>query len=286
MKIKDKAKPPIPPLLGGSYLGTCVYSIDIGEQLCKFKETERYSNQIVLGFEILGKTVEIDGKQEPRVLSRTFSVSRSANSGLRKFVGSWTGQQFSDDAFAELDTNDLVGLPAMLSVVLSEDKQYSNIDSIMPVPDVLAGYIQAPQSPLIRFDLEPFNQAAFDALPDWAKERIRKSTDWAKKHADTSTVEAKPNGGGVDFKALLANLQGGNRGAAQVTGTEPSTASGGPTPLDMGGLKADPATGEVIREPSGTPAPTTGGRQSAVPTRKPLEDDLPHDENGRLVTPF
>ena len=34
MKIKDKAKPPIPPLPGGSYLGTCVYSIDIGEQLC------------------------------------------------------------------------------------------------------------------------------------------------------------------------------------------------------------------------------------------------------------
>lgn len=263
MKIKDKAKPPIPPLPGGSYLGTCVYSIDIGEQLCKFKETERYSNQIVLGYEILGKTVEIDGKQEPRVLSRTFTVSRNANSGLRKFVGSWTGQQFSDDAFAELDTNDLVGIPAMLSVVLSEDKQYSNIDSIMPVPEMMAPYVQAPQSPLIRFDLEPFNQAAFDALPDWAKERIKKSTDWAKNHADTSTVEAKPNGGGVDFKALLANLKAGGAATAQVTGTDPSTASGGPPPLDRGGLKADPATGEVIGGPSGTPAPTDKGTGGA-----------------------
>ncbi|MBR6377909.1 MAG: hypothetical protein IKS05_09145 [Oscillospiraceae bacterium] len=268
MKIKDKAKPPIPPLPGGSYLGTCVYSIDIGEQLCKYKDTERYNNQIVLGFEIMGKTVEIDGKQEPRVLSRTFTVSRSANSGLRKFVGSWTGQQISDDAFAELDTNDLVGFPAMLSVVLSEDKQYSNIDSIMPVPEVLAPHVQAPQSTLIRFDLEPFDEKAFEALPDWAKERIKKSTDWAKSHADTSVIEAKPEaGGGMNLAALLANLQAGNGGAAQVTVTDPSTAlRRSPSPASSGGLTADPETGEVI-ETGGNASPTgDGGLPVAAPT--------------------
>lgn len=239
MKIKDKAKPPIPPLPGGTYLGICVYSIDIGEQLCKYKESERYNNQVVLGFEIAGQSVTIDGKEEPRVLSRTFTVSRSANSGLRKFVGSWTGQRIGDDEFAELDTNDLVGLPAMLSVVLTEDGQHSNIDAAVPLPAGLPIQIPEPKSPMIRFDLEPFDQKAFDALPEWAQERIKKSTDWAKNHADTSTIETKPEGG-VNLAGLLANLK-----QVDAAGGQPSTASGGPHSLDMGGLKTDPTTGEV-----------------------------------------
>lgn len=217
MKIRDKAKPPIPPLPGGTYIGTCVHAIDIGEQLVKYKETERYNNQVVLCFEITGQTVEIDGKQEPRVLSRTFTVSMGANSGLRKFVGGWLGQKFNDDNFGDLDTNDLVGLTAMLSVVLTEDKQYSNIDAAMQIPQGLPIQIPTPKSPLIRFDMEPWDQAAFEALPEWAQERIKKSTDWAKNHADTSTIEAKPEAGGVNLAALMANL------------------------------KADPNTGEVIK---------------------------------------
>lgn len=222
MIIKSKSKPLLPPVPGGTYLAVCVYAIDIGEQLCKYKDTERYNNQVVLGFELAGKTIEIDGKQEPRVLSRTFNVSLGQNSGLRKFVSSWAGKKLSDDEFGGMDTNALVGKPAFVSVVLSEDGQYSNIDTALPLPDG----IPAPQaaSPLIRFDLEPFDQTAFDALPGWAQERIKKSTDWAKKHASTETIQATD--------AI-------------------SSGPAGPLLLEGKALTADPATGEVV-EAGGT----------------------------------
>ena len=139
-----------------------------------------------------GITVEIDGKQEPRTLGRTFNIAKSKNAALRKFVGAWEAKEYTDEEFLELDTNDLVGKPAMLNVVLNESGEYSNIESIMQIP---AGF-PLPQAtlPLIRFDMEPWDQAAFDKLPEWAQERIKKSTEWQKNHAPTDTIAAAPAG--------------------------------------------------------------------------------------------
>ena len=193
MKIKTGVKPSLPPVPGGTYLAVCVYSIAIGEQLCEFKDKGKsYNNQVMLGFELQGVTVEIDGKQEARTLGRTFNIAKSKNAALRKFVGAWEAKEYTDEEFLELDTNDLVGKPAMLNVVLNESGEYSNIESIMQIP---VGFpVPQPTLPLIRFDMEPWDQAAFDKLPEWAQERIKKSTEWQKNHAPTDTIAAAPAG--------------------------------------------------------------------------------------------
>lgn len=193
MKVKDRARPKLPPVEPGVYIAVCVYSIDLGEQLCEYKDkTKSYNNQVKLGFELIGETVEIDGKQEPRVLGRTLNFTRSKNGGLRKFVQSWLGKTFTDDEFSELDTNDLVGKSAQLSVVLSETGEYANIDTIMQLPKGMAA--PAPVSPLIRYDMEPWDDAAFAALPDWAQDLIKKSTQYQKLHAPEETVEFPEEG--------------------------------------------------------------------------------------------
>lgn len=191
MKIKDKVKPSLPPVPGGTYMAVCVYAIDIGEQLCEFKDKAKQLNhQLMLGFELQGISVEVNGIVEPRVLGRTFNFAKSKNSALRKFVSAWEARELSDDEFMEMDIFSLVGRPAMVSVVLNATGEYSNIDSIMQVP---AG-MPIPQavSPLIRFDLEPWDQAAFDALPEFAKARIMKSTQWQKEHVPTDTITVQP----------------------------------------------------------------------------------------------
>lgn len=193
MKVKDRAKPKIPPVEPGVYVAVCVYSIDLGEQLCEYKDKSKsYNNQVQLGFELIGETVEIDGKQEPRTLSRTLNFARSKNSSLRKFVQSWLGKTFSDEAFDEFDTNDLVGMPAQLSVILNESGDYSNIDTIMQLPKGMP----APQAtqPLIRFDIEPWDDTAFEQLPDWAKEKVKKSTQYQKLHVPTDSVDVNVDG--------------------------------------------------------------------------------------------
>ena len=227
MKIKDRAKPSLPPVPGGTYMAVCVYSIDIGEQLCEFKDKGKsYNNQVMLGFELSGVTVEIDGKQEARTLGRTFNVAKSKNAALRKFVSAWNAKEYGDEEFMELDTNELVGKPAMLNVVLNESGEYSNIESIMQVP---MGF-PAPQAtlPLIRFDMEPWDQAAFEALPEWAQERIKKSTQYQKEHLPAETVAAQapqqpvqmPQGFNLQ-PFMQQQAQSAQTGAAPGTGVIP-----------------------------------------------------------------
>lgn len=219
MKIRDKVKPSLPPLPGGSYLGICVYSIELGEQLCEFKDKGKsYNNQVMLGFEICGHTVEIDGKQEPRTLGRTFNIAKSKNAGLRKFLGAWEAREMSDDEFLETDTNDYVGRPALLTVVLNETGEYSNIDAIAPLPSGLPIDVPQPTSPLIRFNMDPWDQKQFEALPEWAQEKVMKSTEYQKEHVQVAnvTVQTTQAPAGVDFAAIAQQLAG-----KQQTGVAP-----------------------------------------------------------------
>lgn len=207
MKIRDKVKPTLPPLPGGSYLGICVYSIDLGEQLSEFEgKSKGYFNKVRLGFEICGQTVEVDGKQEPRVLGKTFSAAKGKRSGLRQFLGAWEAKELGDDEYLDKNTCDYVGRAAFLTVTLNETGEYSNITGIAPIPSGLPIQIPNPVSPLIRFEMEPWNQAAFEALPDWAQEIIKKSTDYQKEHAPVQNVTVGGSGS-VDYSAILSSLQ-------------------------------------------------------------------------------
>lgn len=214
MKIRDKVKPSLPPLPGGTYLGICVYSIALGEQLCEFKDKGKsYNNQVMLGFEICGHTVEVDGKQEPRTLGRTFNIAKSKNAGLRKFLGAWEARELSDDEFLDADTNDYVGRPAFLTVVLNETGEYSNIDAIAPLPSGLPIDVPQPISTLIRFDMEPWDQKLFESLPEWAQEKVKKSTEYQKDHAPITNVAAQPAqpSTGVDYAAIAQQLASGSK---------------------------------------------------------------------------
>lgn len=213
MKIGKNVKPSIPPVPGGTYMAVCIYSLGIGEQLCKYKDSTRYNNQVMIGFELIGQTVEIDGKQEPRVLGRTFNIAKSQNSGLRKFLGSWMGKALTDDEYMSFDTNTLLGKPAMLSVVLNDTGEYANIDGIMQIP---AG-IPEPKATITPywFDLDDgFDQAAFEKLPEWAQEKIKKSTEYQKLYAPQEEVKIDQSTGEVLDKNA-------GQGAAEAPGGRP-----------------------------------------------------------------
>lgn len=223
MKIRNNVKPSLPPIPGGTYLAICVYSIGIGEQLCEYEgKSKNYYNQVMLGFEICGQTIEIDGKPEPRVLGKTFNATKGKKSGLRKFIGAWEAKELSDDEYLDKDTNDYVGKPAMLTIVLSEDKEYSNIDSVAPLPVGIPIDVPQPLSKLIRFDVDEWDQAMFDTLPEWAQNRIKKSTQYQKEHLPAETVVVQPPQ--TAFQ-MPQNIQGFNYQAAmqQAAYTQPQS---------------------------------------------------------------
>lgn len=185
MRIKDKAKPKIPPVAPGVYIAICVGVIDLGEQYSeKFKS---YRNEAQIVWELVGETVEIDGEQKPRQLSRTFSMTTGKKGALRAFLSSWNGIQYGDEQFGELDLFDQIGRPCQLNVVLNDTGEYANVDSVIPLPKGMAAPTTA--TPAIRWDMDAWDDEAFAALPEWVQEKIKKSTQYQKDHTPAETVD-------------------------------------------------------------------------------------------------
>lgn len=200
MKIKDRAKPKTPPVEPGVYMAVCVGVIDLGEQYSeKFKS---YSNKVKIVWAIPSETIEIDGKTEERQLSKEFTFSLSKKGSLRTFLESWAGKSFTDDEFAEMDIFSVLGKPCQLQVVLNETKEYSNVANLMQLPKGMPA--PASQTPFITWDMEAWDDVAFEKLPEWMKEQIKKSTQYQKDHVPVTDVAVKPN----DFQPV-AEAPGG-----------------------------------------------------------------------------
>lgn len=185
MKIKDRARPKLPPVEPGVYVAICTGVIDLGEQYSeKFK---KYSNEVKIVWELVGETVEVDGEQKPRQLSRDFSIAASKKAKLRAVLSSWNGRQYSDEEFNELELMDQVGRPCQLNVVLNDTGEYANVDSVIPLSKGMP--VPTTSSPLIRFDINAWDDAAFETLPEWVREKIQRSTQYQQLHAPTDAVD-------------------------------------------------------------------------------------------------
>lgn len=207
MKIKDKAKAALPPIPAGQYLAVCVGVFDLGEQYSeKFKN---YSPKLMITFDVPAVTVEVDGKQEPRQLSREFTISGKNNSKLREFISSWNGCQYSDEAFGEFDPLTQIGKPAMLNVVLNETGEYANITTIMPLFPGLP--TPTTQTQMKIWDMDAWDDKAFEELPTWVQEKIKKSTQYQKEHAPATTIAVTSPAAAVTaqnpFASLIAQAQ-------------------------------------------------------------------------------
>lgn len=184
MKIKDRAKPKVPPVEPGVYIGICIGVIDLGEQ---YSETfKKYSNDVKIVWELAGETVEVDGEQKPRQLSKDFAIATSKKSKLRTFLSSWNGKQYSDEEFAELELFDQLGKACQLNVVLNDTGEYANIDNLMPLPKGVPAPTTA--TPFIQWDMNNWDDEIFKSLPDWVQEKIKKSTQYQKDHTPTDSI--------------------------------------------------------------------------------------------------
>lgn len=211
MKIKDRAKPALPPVPAGQYLAVCVGVYDLGEQYSE--KYKNYSPKLMISFDIPSVTIEVEGKMEPRQLSREFTISGKNNSKLRAFISSWNGTQYSDEAFGEFDPLTQVGKPAMINVLLNETGEYANIDTIMPLFPGLPA--PATTTPFRVWDMDKWDDKAFEDLPTWVQEKIKKSSQYQKEHVPQTDVTVQPGTAsqpagnvmpGMDYQALMQQM--------------------------------------------------------------------------------
>jgi len=189
----------VPP---GAYIGRCFSLIDLGTQFTDGQFGPKSQHKIKIGFELFGEddngeplTLDVDGKQMPLTISKSYTVSLHEKAGLRRDLAAWRGKDFTDEEAKSFDVAKLLGAYAMVNVTTSETngKTYTNIAGLTPIPGALKNAKPAPVHSNVIFDLDKPDMQVFDTFHEKLQEAIKKSPEWAQangiKHNHAPTME-------------------------------------------------------------------------------------------------
>lgn len=199
LKIKKKSGASVPPMEAGTYSAVCIGVVDLGEQ---YSETfKKYSDKLLIIWEMPSQTIEIDGEDKPRWLSKDFAASLHEKSALHKILVSWRGKAFTEkeltedeNGFMQFSVLDMLGTGCFLQVIVEEKDSgsYNKITSVISLPAGMDPLTT--ETPLIAFDMDAWDDEVFNSLPEWIQERIKKSTQYQKLHVPTDSIDVDTSG--------------------------------------------------------------------------------------------
>lgn len=172
----------------GVFIGRCFSLIDLGTQLTSGQYGEKMQHKIRIGWELFGEddtgaplTVDVEGKQMPMTISKSYTVSLHEKASLRKDLAAWRGKDFTDEEAKAFDVSKLVGAYCMVNVTTSETngKTYSNIAGLTPLPGALKNAKPAPVHEPVLFDLDKPDMKVFNAFHEKLQDAIKRSPEWA-----------------------------------------------------------------------------------------------------------
>lgn len=115
----------------GLHEAVCFRLVDLGTQYNK--TFDKYNRKIMFNFELVDEQEDEmrDGETELRNLQTSIwaTASLGEKSNLRPLLAGWAGKDFDEDSVV---ISDFLGKPCNLSLVLSKDKEYINVSSLMP----------------------------------------------------------------------------------------------------------------------------------------------------------
>ena len=170
---------PVPP---GTYPAVCYMMVGIGEQF-----SERFQNsskQLIIGWQIPGETIEIDGEEKPRIVTKQYTASLNTKAKLRSDLIAWRGRDFTDEELKGFDIRKIVGAPCMVSVIhkqSSNGKVYANVTGVLALPKGMPKPAVSSPDDFVVYDVESDPLAGIDELPQWIADRIKKSTTYEER---------------------------------------------------------------------------------------------------------
>lgn len=170
----------VPLLEEGTYPAVCCALVDLGEQYNeKFGKLQK---KLIVGWEVIGESVEIDGELKPRTFYRTYTASLNEKSELRKHLKAWRGRDFTAEELTAFDLKNIIGAPCFIQIIhntATNGNTYANLAAVTKLPK---GY-PSPKGelPPMTYDIEGDDPAAISALPAWMQELIRKSSSYQSR---------------------------------------------------------------------------------------------------------
>ena len=181
----------------GNYIARCYQMIEIGtveEIIIGEKKTLR---KVRIGWELPDelRVFNPEKGEQPCVISQEFTLSMNEKANLRKMLASWRGKDFTEDEARCFDISKLLGVPCMLNIIhkpskADASKVYEQIGSVSPLPKSVKCPDQINKTIVLSYD--NFDWGLFDSIPDFIKQRMKSSKEFAAMQQPNVTNVTEP----------------------------------------------------------------------------------------------
>ena len=195
----------------GATVGVLYSLVDLGHQKTNWDNQEKWTPKVRLTFELPDQTdefeVEENGKrttvQKPMVVSIEQTRSLGEKASLRKLLEQWRGQTFTSKELQAFSLKNLLGKPAMLTLIhktSQQGRQYCAIAGASKLPKGLKAPATTTNDQLY-YEIEQGEAGQFNDMPDWLQEKIRASKEFATAAGKSTAtkVELDADGNQVPF---------------------------------------------------------------------------------------
>ncbi len=195
----------------GATVGVLYSLVDLGHQKTNWDNQEKWTPKVRLTFELPDQTdefeVEENGKrttvQKPMVVSIEQTRSLGEKASLRKLLEQWRGQTFTSKELQAFSLKNLLGKPAMLTLIhktSQQGRQYCAIAGASKLPKGMKAPATTTNDQLY-YEIEQGESGQFNDMPDWLQEKIRASKEFATAAGKSTAtkVELDADGNQVPF---------------------------------------------------------------------------------------
>ena len=185
----------------GNHIARCYAMVEIGTvREDKGPYMGKELHKVRIGWETPHECHDFGKGLQPFSIHKEFTLSMFEKATLRKYLESWRGKPFTEEEAEKFDITKLLGKPCMLNIIHVKSKSsgriYADISSIATLPKVIECPDQVNATVELSFD--NWKQHVFDALPDFVKEKIKKSKEYAAITAPGHTETPQANGSDSD----------------------------------------------------------------------------------------
>jgi len=183
---KDNGNKDFKKVPAGSHIARCYMFADMGTQMSDYGSDQ---HKIRLQWELLGHepdgtplTIEIEGITKQMTIGKTYTLSLAESAALRKDLESWRGVPFTQAQLNGFEIKKVLGAYCMLTVAheVKNGRTYTNVAAIRPVTAEFRDDKPDPFNDLIYFDMTEPNWDCFNNLPEWIKDNVKKSPEFAE----------------------------------------------------------------------------------------------------------
>jgi hypothetical protein len=195
----------------GATVGVLYSLVDLGHQETNFDNQKKWTPKVRLTFELPDQTDEYEvvenGKttkvSKPMVVSIEQTRSLGEKASLRKLLEQWRGQTFTSKELQAFSLKNLLGKPAMLTLIhktSQQGRQYCAIAGASKLPKGMKAPATTTNDQLY-YEIEQGEAGQFSDMPDWLQEKIRASKEFATAAGKSTAtkVEVDADGNQVPF---------------------------------------------------------------------------------------